>query len=141
MLKMFWRSLWSRHCSHGNQRLAGRMGSQEQAELQLLYRTAPIGMCLLDSELKLLRANGRFADSLGVGGADFRGRSLHELIPNLIDQQAPCCTRVFRTGTPAHSSGSPAASVSRLKAARCVTYWTVCTTGFAPAASIAAATS
>lgn len=99
MLEQIWRSLWRNH-SNGRHVFAGRAHAQEQAELELLYRTAPIGMCLVDAELNILRLNERFAEFLGVPGKDVRGRSLREHTPKLMDQVEPYCRQVFRTGMP-----------------------------------------
>lgn len=70
------------------------------AEIEALYRTAPIGLCVLDRELRFVRVNERFAQMTGVAPAGHIGRPVRELLPTLADQAEPLLRRVIQTGEP-----------------------------------------
>jgi PAS domain S-box-containing protein len=57
--------------------------------LDATYRTAPVGMCQTDIHGRVLSANDRLSDLLGVTGEDMPGRSLDDLIdsPDLSELQ------------------------------------------------------
>ncbi|HTE41407.1 MAG TPA: PAS domain-containing protein [Steroidobacteraceae bacterium] len=69
-------------------------------ELENIYRTAPIGLGLIDEELRFLRINERLAEINGISRAQHLGRTVRELVPALADQAEAMCRRVFRTGEP-----------------------------------------
>ena len=55
----------------------------ETAELEHLYRTAPVGLCLLDKDLRYLRINERLAAINGRPISEHLGRTLREVIPDI----------------------------------------------------------
>ena len=52
-------------------------------ELDLLYRTAPVGLGLLDRELRYVRINDRLARINGKPVSAHIGRTVREVIPDL----------------------------------------------------------
>jgi len=86
--------------------LAAALGESEGlsrarlAELESIYRTAPIGLCILDRDLRFLRINERLAEINGRSAADHIGRSLREMAPDLADQASVLLARVLETGDP-----------------------------------------
>lgn len=69
-------------------------------ELENIYRTAPIGLGLIDREFRFLRINERLAEINGVASEEHLGRSVREIVPDLADQAEAILRRVFETGEP-----------------------------------------
>ncbi|MCP3904647.1 MAG: PAS domain-containing protein [Planctomycetes bacterium] len=68
------------------------------AELEHLYRTAPVGLCLMDRDLRFLRINERLAAINGRVVEDHLGRTVREVIPEIADIVEPLYRRVIETG-------------------------------------------
>jgi len=66
--------------------LAERAAREQARELASIYAAAPVGLCILDKELRYLRINERLARENGVSVADHLGRSVHEIVPDLGPQ-------------------------------------------------------
>jgi two-component system cell cycle sensor histidine kinase/response regulator CckA len=74
-------------------------GINEQfAELALLYRTAPIGLALVDREMKYVRVNDKLAEFNGRPVASHLGRTFSEIVPEMAASLEPIVQRVFDTG-------------------------------------------
>jgi PAS domain S-box-containing protein len=89
-----------------------RQARRELAEIRAIYQTAPVGLCVLDRDLRYLRINGRLAEINGVPAADHLGRSLRDVVPHLADGTEPLLRRVLETGEAIHDielSGTTAA--------------------------------
>lgn len=70
------------------------------SEIDAIYRTAPIGLCVLDREMRFVRINERFADITGIAPEAHIGRTVRETLPTLVDQVEPLFQRVLDTGEP-----------------------------------------
>jgi len=70
------------------------------AEIEAYYRTAPIGLAVLDRNLHFVRINERLAEMNGVPAAAHIGRSIHELAPALSVQSEALFQKVLDTGAP-----------------------------------------
>ncbi len=69
-------------------------------ELRAVYDTAPIGMCVLDGEMRFQRINRHMAEMNGIPADDHIGRSVNGLLPEVADQAATIFRRVVETGQP-----------------------------------------
>jgi diguanylate cyclase (GGDEF)-like protein/PAS domain S-box-containing protein len=69
-------------------------------ELETLYRTAPIGLALLDRDLRFLRLNHKLAEIDGISMDAHIGRTLREIVPSVADTIEPLYRQVFETGQP-----------------------------------------
>lgn len=69
-------------------------------ELENIYRTAPIGLALIDKEFRFARLNERLADINGVSVEQHLGRRVHDVVPGLAPQAEELFRRVFQTGEP-----------------------------------------
>ncbi len=67
-------------------------------ELETLYRTAPVGLCLVDRSFRYLRANEALAKIHGVPVEGIVGRTVRECLPAQADAIEAAIERVFRTG-------------------------------------------
>jgi PAS domain S-box-containing protein len=75
--------------------------SREQlAELQDLYDHAPVGLCVLNRDLRYVRINERFAEIDGVPVGEHLGRKIGEVLPVFGRQIEPGLRRVIDTGEP-----------------------------------------
>lgn len=79
--------------------------SQEQAarqlaEIQAYYDTAPVGLVVLDTELRFLRINDRLAEINGHPVTAHLGRTVREMLPNLADEIEPLFRTILATGKP-----------------------------------------
>ena len=68
------------------------------AELEWLYRSAPVGLGLLDTSLRYVRVNARLAAMNGPTVEQHVGRSMREVIPALAPQVEPHVHRVLEQG-------------------------------------------
>jgi PAS domain S-box-containing protein len=71
------------------------------AELEAIYRTAPVGLALLDRNLRYLRCNDRLAEIDGMPAAEHPGRHLEEVVNRSVaEAAAPILASVVATGRP-----------------------------------------
>ncbi len=69
---------------------------QRQAEeLSAVYDAAPVGLCVLDRDLRYVRINQRLAEINGVPPEDHIGRTVKEVVPALNDQVLTFFDRVL----------------------------------------------
>ncbi|KAA9008028.1 chemotaxis protein CheB [Histidinibacterium aquaticum] len=74
--------------------------ARQYAELENLYDTTPIGLCLMDREFRFLRVNEKLAAINGVPADEHVGRTFHDLLPELADELVKPYAQVFETGVP-----------------------------------------
>jgi diguanylate cyclase (GGDEF)-like protein/PAS domain S-box-containing protein len=77
-----------------------RRSRRQLLELETLYRTAPIGLALVDRDLRFLRINHKLAEINGIPIDAHIGRTLREVVPNMADTIEPLYRRVIETGQP-----------------------------------------
>ncbi len=90
----------------------------EAYQLDHLYRTAPVGLCLLDRDLRYVRINERLAEIHGRPAAEHIGRRVREVIPHLAEAVEPSLRRVLATGKPeldVEVQGTTAAEPDRIR--------------------------
>jgi PAS domain S-box-containing protein len=81
-------------------KLSERLVRVQFDELENIYRTAPIGLALIDEEFRFTRINERLAEINGIPAAQHLGHTIRELLPDLADQAEAVFRRVFATGEP-----------------------------------------
>ena len=69
-------------------------------ELAATYASAPVGLCVLDRELRFVRINERLAEMNGLPMTSHLGRTVREVLPGLADEVEPVFRRVLETGEP-----------------------------------------
>jgi two-component system CheB/CheR fusion protein len=67
-------------------------------ELETLYRTAPIGLALVDRDLRFLRINDKLAEIDGAPVEACIGRTLRDVTPGVADTVEPLYRQVLETG-------------------------------------------
>ena len=73
---------------------------QRLAELEAIYDTAPIGLCILDRDLRWVRINERLAEINGFPTAAHLGRTVRELLPDLAPAAEPIFHRILESNQP-----------------------------------------
>jgi two-component system, cell cycle sensor histidine kinase and response regulator CckA len=81
--------------------------SQDEArarlrEIEAVYSSAPVGLCVLDRELRYVRLNARMAEMIGVPVDAMVGRTVRETTPALADELEPKFRHLLATGEPVH---------------------------------------
>jgi PAS domain S-box-containing protein len=71
---------------------------EQFAELDLLYRTAPVGIAVFDSQFRHLRVNEQLARITGIPAEQHLGRTLREILPELADPVESMLRKVFEGG-------------------------------------------
>jgi PAS domain S-box-containing protein len=70
------------------------------AELEAVYRTAPVGLAFLSADLRFVRINERLAAISGLPVEAHLGRTLREVLPGLADVLEPLYRRLIDAGEP-----------------------------------------
>jgi PAS domain S-box-containing protein len=70
------------------------------AELEALYSSAPLGLAMLDKDLRFIRANEALATINGMPTADHIGRFVFDIVPHRQRDAEPVMRRVLETGKP-----------------------------------------
>jgi PAS domain S-box-containing protein len=81
------------------QRARGELVEQLE-EMNQLYKMAPVGLELLDRDLRIVRINEQLAASIPTPLQEQVGRTVWDLVPELAAQITPVVERVFATGEP-----------------------------------------
>ncbi len=70
--------------------------------LMAMYRAAPVGLCMLDAELRFQSVNDRLADKLlqGVAAADVVGQSIQDVAPDLGKVLVPLLQQALQNAGP-----------------------------------------
>ena len=76
----------------------GELARARLAEIEAYYDTAPVGLCVLDTELRYVRINERLAEINGRPVSEHLGRTIREVLPELADQAEPWLREVLETG-------------------------------------------
>jgi PAS domain S-box-containing protein len=77
-----------------------KMALDRMREIETYYHMAPIGLCILDTDLHYLRINELLAGWNGMPASEHVGRALREVIPRLADQAERIARQVIETGKP-----------------------------------------
>jgi PAS domain S-box-containing protein len=70
------------------------------ALLDVIFERAPIGLALLDTDVRYVRVNDRLAEINGLPASEHVGHTVPELFPDLPPQVGADVLRVARTGEP-----------------------------------------
>lgn len=79
---------------------AARKAEESLALLDTLMRTAPVGLCLLDRDLRYVRINDALAEINGIPPEQHIGRTLREMVPKMAPVIEPYHHEVLATGKP-----------------------------------------
>lgn len=74
--------------------------AQRFAELEALYAEAPLGLAMLDRDLRFVRINTKLAEINGFSLEQHLGRRVWDLVPDLRRSAEPALLQVLETGLP-----------------------------------------
>jgi len=77
---------------------AEEIARQRLVEIEDLYRKAPVGLCVLDRELRWVRINEKLAEINGIPAVAHIGKRVRDLMPQLADEVEPEMLRILETG-------------------------------------------
>jgi PAS domain S-box-containing protein len=84
-----------------NERKGAEQAAREsEAELNAYFDASPVGMVLVDRQLRYLKANQRLADMTKVSIDARLGKTVREIVPSWADILEPLYQEVFATGKP-----------------------------------------
>lgn len=83
-------------------RRSRELAESQTAELEAIYSSAPVGLCVMDRELRYLRINERLAALNGRPAREHLGETFRESLPDLADSLEPLCRECMETGQPVH---------------------------------------
>jgi PAS domain S-box-containing protein len=72
----------------------------QYAQLAAIYRTAPVGLAFVDTQLRYISINDYLAEINGLPAKAHRGRTVREVLPHLADTIEPLYQRVIESGEP-----------------------------------------
>lgn len=71
---------------------------EQLAEIEAIYQTTPVGLAILDRELRFVRLNQQLAAMNNIPLEQHLGRTVHEILPHLADAVEPALHRIIETG-------------------------------------------
>jgi PAS domain S-box-containing protein len=77
-------------------------GTGRPIGLEAVWRDAPLGLAVIDTELRYVTINERLAEINGAPVEAHIGRSVREMVPDLTAQGEAMLRRVIETGEPLH---------------------------------------
>lgn len=76
--------------------------AQQFSELEALYESAPVGLAVIDAELRFVRINRLLAEINGLSAEDHIGRSIHEVVPDIGHKAEETLRAILATGQPVY---------------------------------------
>ena len=73
---------------------------RQREELQTIYDTAPVGLCVIDRASRFVRINKQLADINGLPVEAHIGRTVREVLPGVADAVEPVIRRILEAGHP-----------------------------------------
>jgi len=73
---------------------------RQLAEIETIYQSAPVGLNVLDPDLRFVRINEQLAEINGFPVEEHIGRTIRELLPDLADTAEALLRPIFETGEP-----------------------------------------
>ncbi|MFP4342443.1 MAG: PAS domain-containing protein [Cyclobacteriaceae bacterium] len=79
-------------------RKSRRLARERLEEVEAIYDSAPIGLCVLDTNLRFVRINQRLAEINGFPPAYHLGKTVREIVPDFADEVEPVLRGILETG-------------------------------------------
>ncbi|MEB3356834.1 MAG: PAS domain S-box protein [Synechococcales bacterium] len=95
-----WRDVTDRQLTQIALRDSQAQIQKQLAETEAIYQSAPVGLAVLDTELRFVRINQRLADINGLSIEAHIGRTVQELLPDLAHYADTYLRQVLETGEP-----------------------------------------
>jgi PAS domain S-box-containing protein len=79
-------------------RKSKQRAERDRNEIESIYQLAPVGLCVLDRELRWLRINERQAEINGFSREQLLGKTVYEMLPDVAEPVAEMVQQVLETG-------------------------------------------
>ncbi len=93
-------SIWAEYIIH-DRNVRSDESMKRAAELNHLYKTSQVGLCLMDREFRYLRINQKLAEINGFTIEEHLGRTVREMVPDIGESLERRFQRILETGEPA----------------------------------------
>jgi len=93
-----WRDISARKETERALRESSRTASERLALLEAVYRSAPVGLCLIDHDLRYVQINDQLARMNGLPIEAHLGRTIADVLPVWAGVLEPRLRRVLETG-------------------------------------------
>lgn len=77
-----------------------RQMQRDLSEMETAYADAPLGLAMLDHDLRYIRINKLLAQLNGVSAAEHIGKTIRDIVPDIAAQAEEPFLQVLRTGQP-----------------------------------------
>jgi PAS domain S-box-containing protein len=84
----------------GERKKAEEIARESDGQLNAYFDASPMGMGMVDSELRYLKVNQPLADFTGIRVEEYRGKTIREIVPRMAYMLEPIYQQVFATGKP-----------------------------------------
>ncbi|MBW4522001.1 MAG: PAS domain S-box protein [Scytolyngbya sp. HA4215-MV1] len=95
-----WRDITDRKQTEVELQKSQAQLQQQLAEIEAIYQNAPIGLSILDTDLRFIRINQRLAEINGYSVEAHLGCTVRELLPNIADSAEQILYSILETGEP-----------------------------------------
>lgn len=99
-LSIFYRDINNRKQSEAMVQAQQRQLQQQLAEIETIYQSAPIGLTVIDPDLRFIRVNQRLADMNGMPVEAHLGRTVGDILPHFANLIRPVVDQIVATGDP-----------------------------------------
>ncbi|MEH2372877.1 PAS domain S-box protein [Nostoc sp.] len=84
-----------------------------EARLNAFFSSAPVGMNIVDNQLRFVQINQLLAEINGLPQQDHLGKTIHEILPHIAPRMEPIYQQVLLTGQPILNQELSAASIKQ----------------------------
>jgi PAS domain S-box-containing protein len=85
---------------------------QQLAEIESVYNTLPVGLAVVDAQLRYRRVNERLAEINGIPAREHLGKPVREVLPQFADVAEKVIAQIIETGEPARETVFSGATVA-----------------------------
>jgi PAS domain S-box-containing protein len=71
-------------------------------DMDMVYEQAPLGLAVLDRDLRYIRVNKLLAEFNGASNEEHVGKTIHDMVPGIASDADAPFREVLRTGQPVH---------------------------------------
>jgi PAS domain S-box-containing protein len=75
-----------------------KLTSNQLEEIKSYYDNAPVGLAILDRDMRYIRVNNRFAEMDGMPAEEHVGKTVREVVPTLAEQAEELPRKIIKSG-------------------------------------------